>query len=331
MARYPKMVIAVIVAAVATIALAGCTSSGDDTTGGKRGASGPAGQGPEPPDHGAWMGASVMPTDRSSAGRIRAFDDFQQATGRQLDAVHTFHPWDEAFPTDAEEHFLRKGQQLLIGWSFSDCPGVAAGKYDSVIEKRANAVKRLGKPVMITFRQEMDRPNLRSQVRSPEDYIAAWKHTKKIFDDAGATNVGWVWAPTAKGFTEGYAQDYYPGDDQVDWLAVDAYTGPTLRPFSEVVAAFMRFAKQRSDKPVMIAEFGIADRDGRRPGWLVGARWYIKRTPQIKAAFYFNGNDDASEKSQLALQPSASGKQAFNKWLADPYFNTAGHEVGPPR
>lgn len=288
------------------------------------------GNGPKPPADGAWVGAAVQPTTFSPAGRIQAFQSFEHATGRRLDIVHTYHQWQAPFPDAVDEHFLDLGQQVLIGWAGSDCPGIAAGRYDALIRQRARDVEALGKPVLIAFRWEMDRPNLRSQVRSAADYVAAWKHTRKVFAEVGATDVGWVWAPTAKGMTDGYAQQFYPGDDQVDWIGVDAYTGPQLRPFATVLAPFMRFVGEHPGKPVMVAEFGLADRDGRRPAWLAAAQKYVRQQPRIKAVLYFNGNTQQRAKAQLALQPSRTGRAAFHAWLADPYFNTSKLKVTQP-
>lgn len=288
-------------------------------------------QGPKPPSDGAWLGAAVQPTVFTPPGRIQAFQDFERVTGRRLDVVHTYHQWQAPFPDAVDRHFLDQGQQVLMGWAGTDCPGIAAGRYDALIRQRARDVKALDKPVLIAFRWEMDRPNIRSQVRSAADYVAAWKHTRRIFAEVGATNVGWVWAPTAKGFTGGYAQQFYPGDDQVDWIAVDAYTGPQLRPFATVVQAFMDFVAKHPGKPVMVAEFGLSDRDGRRPAWLGAARSYVKQHPQIKAVLYFNGNMQARETAQLALQPSSTGKAAFHAWLSDPYFNTEKLKLTQPQ
>lgn len=287
--------------------------------------------GPEPPADGAWLGAAVQPTTFTPAGRIQAFQDFERATGRRLDIVHTYHQWQAPFPDAVDKHFLDRGQQVLMAWAGSDCPGIAAGRYDALIRQRARAVKALGKPVLIAFRWEMDRPNLRSQVRSAADYVAAWKRTRKIFAEVGATDVGWVWAPTAKGIAEGYAQQFYPGDGEVDWIGVDAYTGPQLRPFATVLQPFTRFADGHPGKPLMVAEFGLADRDGKRPAWLAAAQKYVRSQPRIKAVLYFNGNTQQRAQAQLALQPSRTGRAAFHAWLADPYFNTSKMKVTQPQ
>lgn len=322
MARQPSIAGAALSAVLALAALGACTPGGSTST--TSPTTEPAAyelRGPRPPAEGAWLGAAVQPTTYTPEGRIRAFQDFERVVGRELDVVHTYHPWHDPFPTAVEEHFVERGQQVLTGWAGSDCPGIAAGKYDDLIRKRANDLEAFGEPVMMAFRWEMDRPNLQGQVRSAADYIAAWKHTRKIFEEEGATNVGWVWAPTAKGFTAGHAQAYYPGDDQVDWIAVDAYTGLDLKPFSEVVRAFMTFVEKHPGKPVMVAEFGLSDREGKRPDWLRAAREYVKTQPRIKAVLYFNGNMEARATAQLALQPSVTGRRTFNDWLADPYYN----------
>ncbi|HEX6447005.1 MAG TPA: hypothetical protein VF053_18060 [Streptosporangiales bacterium] len=324
-----------VVAVLAATLLTGCTHANGET--------GPSpsphesssavalrGDGPKPPADGAWVGAAVQPTTFTPAGRIQAFQDFERVTGRRLDVVHTYHQWQAPFPDAVDRHFLDQGQQVLIGWAGSDCPGIAAGRYDALIRQRARDVKAFGKPVLIALRWEMDRPNLRTQVRSAADFVAAWKHTRKIFAEVGATDVGWVWAPTAKGIAEGYAQRFYPGDDQVDWLGVDAYTGPRLRPFATVLQPFMRFAGEHPGKPVVVAEFGLADRDGKRPAWLAAAQRYVRQQPRIKAVLYFNGNSQQRAQAQLALQPSRTGRAAFHAWLSDPYFNTAKLKVTQP-
>lgn len=338
MQGHRRLLAGAIVAAVVCGITAGCTPAGGDDGGSPSPGSSarstePAGRvadGPRPPAKGAWIGASVQPRDLSSQGRIQAFQEFESLTGRALDVVHTYHPWDEPFPSEADRHFLDNDQELLIGWAGSDSPGIAAGRYDRLIRQRARDVKAVDEPLMIAYRFEMDRPNLRSQVRSAKDYIAAWKHIRAIFTEEGATKVGWVWAPTAKGFTEGDAADFYPGDNQVDWLGVDAYTGPRLRPFSEVMSAYMDFAADHPGKPIMIAEFGLSDRDGKRPAWLKAAREYVKEQPRIKAVLYFNGNSEARPNALLALQPSETGRAAFHEWLAEPYFNTRRRPVKEP-
>ncbi|MQA79615.1 MAG: hypothetical protein GEV10_14240 [Streptosporangiales bacterium] len=337
MPRHRRLLAVALVAALACGVTAGCTPPGEEngtspspeSTRSSEPTDRVAG-GPRPPTKGAWIGAAVQPRKVTQEGRVQAFQEFESVTGRTLDVVHTYHPWDDPFPSAADEHFLERGQELLIGWAGSDSPGIAAGRYDQLIRQRARDVKAVDDQLMIAYRFEMDRPNLRSQVRSAKDYIAAWKHIRAIFAEEGATNVGWVWAPTAKGFTEGDAADFYPGDNQVDWLGVDAYTGPRLRPFSEVMRAYMDFAAEHPGKPIMIAEFGLSDRDGKRPAWLKAAREYVKEQPRIKAVLYFNGNSEARPNALLALQPSETGRTAFNDWLADPHFNTRRHPVTEP-
>jgi hypothetical protein len=45
----------------------------------------------------------------------------------------------------------------------------------------------------------------------------------ELFALAGATNVRWVWCPTAAGFAAGTAQAYYPGKAYVNGIGADGY------------------------------------------------------------------------------------------------------------
>ena len=177
------------------------------------------------PARGAYFGAWVGPTVYTQQGRIAAVDALQQQIGRRLDIVHIYLQQQAAFPTSSDLAFVRQGSTLLVSWALNDSRGIAAGQYDSTIRQRAREIKAIGKPVFLEWRWEMDRPNLRSQVGPPADYIAAWKHIRRIFAEQHTDNVAWVWCPSARGFTGGYAPAYYPGDTQVDWVCADAYPG----------------------------------------------------------------------------------------------------------
>ena len=79
--------------------------------------------------------------------------------------------------------------------------------------------------MLLRYRWEMDRPNLRAQMWSGEDYVAAWKHVRAIFTAEGATNASWVWCPTVEGFQRRLRGRLLPGRRQVDWNCVDVYAG----------------------------------------------------------------------------------------------------------
>jgi hypothetical protein len=272
------------------------------------------------PAKGAYFGAWVGPTDFTQQGRIQAVKALQQQIGRRLDIVHIYLRPDATFPTSSDLAFVHQGSMLLVSWALNDSRGIAAGQYDSTIRQRAREIKAIGKPVFLEWRWEMDRPNLRSQLGSPTDYIAAWKHIRRIFAEQHTENVAWVWCPTAHGFAGGYAGAYYPGDAEVDWVCADAYPrGTSLHPFANVVQPFLDWASHHP-KPIMIGEYGVPARYSpqERRQWLRSAAQTILSHPRIKALVYFDGP---------GVQPGSSfildggSLQAFRGIAHNRYFN----------
>ena len=249
-----------------------------------------------PPPVGAWFGAWVKPDPITQAGRVAAIDSYERELGRPLDIVHTYRRLDQDFGTESDRVFLDRGALLMVSWAADDMRAIAAGRHDRRIRAFARQVRGAGAPVLLRFRWEMDRPNLAEVVRSPEDYIAAWRHARRIFAAERAGNVSWVWCPTAEGFRRGSAPAYYPGDDTVDWTCVDAYAGGTFRAPLDLLAPFLAWAATRP-KPIIIGEYGVGRAWGRkaRVAWLREAADLFRGNPQIKAVCYFEsdpaGND----------------------------------------
>ena len=183
-----------------------------------------------------------------------------------------YHRWGSPFPDAADRYFVRSGKVLLLTWSGTpNTRKIIAGDYDALIRSRAQAVKRLGRPILMEFRHEMDRPNLQWAVHGPTDYIAAWDHIRAIFAQVGATNVGWVWCPTGYGFAVGRAQAFYPGDNEVDWVCADIYSPSAAQSLQDAAAPFLSWARH-TGKPILIGEFGVGGSPSTWPRWLRGRR-----------------------------------------------------------
>ena len=243
--------------------------------------------------------------------------------------MHHFHPWDDFFPSELDTHVVEETDStLMISWAGTDTREINAGKYDNMIRLRAKDTKALGKPILMRWRWEMNRPNLLSVVHSPEDYIAAWKRVRAIFHEEGADNVDWVWCPLSTNFDGTRAPAYYPGDAEVGWICVDAYSDEPTSSLETELKPFLDWAKQR-DKPILIGEFGTQPgASGQRARWLAQVAALVKRTPQIKAIVYFDENVDRDNRRRdWSLRGSPADVRAFARLLADPYFNTRGLPV----
>ncbi len=204
-----------------------------------------------------------MSSTYTDPARIRAVETFEGALGRQLDIVQTYHKWTDPFPTEIDRWVADRGDILLLSWAGTKPSEIVDGRYDSMIRKRAEALQKLGTPVLLRWRWEMNRPNLRTEIPTASGYVEAWKHIRNIFDDVGPDNVDWVWCPSANGFEETNGAEYYPGDDEVEWLCADAYTPYPNTPLEQVLAPFLDWAESHADKPIVIGEFGTREGEAR--------------------------------------------------------------------
>lgn len=274
------------------------------------------------PKDGALLGAWVRPESYSQTGRTEAVVRFQNLIGRELDIVHSYRRLHEEIGTESDHTFGQKAT-LMISWAGGASADIVAGKLDDRIRTHARQVRALGKPILLRMRWEMDRPNLAGSVGSPEDYQRAWRHVRKAFEREGATNVAWVFCPTAEGFEENRAAAYYPGDDAVDWTCADVYAGSRLRSMSQLLQPFLRWAAQRP-KPIVIGEYGVARGWSglERRDWLDGATDVFRDNRQIKAVLYFESNpDERTELGEFALSDDPAALAAFRRLAQDAYFN----------
>jgi hypothetical protein len=245
------------------------------------------GRGPAVPKTDAWLGAFVGSTDQTATGKTAAVTGFQDLIGRQLAVVHSFHPWGSTFPSPFDRQIVSNGQIDLVSWAGTNTRSIAQGVYDGQLKSFAQSVRNFGTPILLRFRWEMDRPNLAETVGSGADYVAAWKHVRQIFTDAGATNAGWVWCPTSDAFANGTADSYYPGDDQVDWLCTDVYPNNTDLSFAAIMAPVLQFAAKHP-QPLLIGEMGVETTAPDGAAWLAKVAPVLASQPQVKAVIYFS-------------------------------------------
>lgn len=269
------------------------------------------------PASGAYLGAYIQPSQYTSTAEIAALRSFQRSIGGQIAIVHDYHPWDSPFPNPDDRYVLHSGKVLLLTWAGTpDTKKIIAGDYDGLIRARARAVKRLGRPILMEFRHEMDRPNLQWAVHGPRDYIAAWDHIRTIFSKVGASNVGWVWCPTGYGFARHRAQPFYPGNAEVDWVCADIYSPATSQSLRYVAEPFLQWARH-THKPVLIGEFAVAGTPTAWARWITAAGKLATTDHQIKGMLYFdaNGTDSNGHPFQYWLGSNPRALSAFGRML----------------
>lgn len=276
--------------------------------------------GPLVPATGALLG-SMQPQILKSTEQ-QEWSEFETLSHRKMDIAHTSYGWGSAFPTWREPFHAENGRIPLVSWGVVDTYRINNGSQDAYIRQIADSVKDFNGPMMIRWFWEMDGASNAMKAGSPAEYKAAWNRIRSTFTARGATNAVWVWAPNAYGFTNGAAPPYYPGDDQVDWIAADGYnffplSGATPTSFTTVFTPFYQWAMTHN-KPLMIAESGSVEGPGAddKAMWIREMAKAKALFPGIRAIVYVN-QPLPSHHDDLIYdwQVSTSGN-AQNAWIA---------------
>jgi beta-mannanase len=218
---------------------------------------------------------------------IQQLDATASRLGARAAIVGTFADWahNRDFPVGLAEAANRRGAVLLISWepwdSWSggaDQPAyalrtIAAGDHDGLIVRWAKEIARYRRPVMLRFAPEMNGDWLPwstgANGNGPRDYIAAWRHLRDRFRSLGATNAVWIWNPIAAYNGSTPLRQLFPGEREVDWVAVDGYNWGDTRQwgwqtFADIFAPTIRALRALAPaRPVMIAETASAPGAGR--------------------------------------------------------------------
>jgi hypothetical protein len=297
-----------------------------------RGADRPVG--PLSPATGAWFGGSVnqLRNDGVNGGMLE-INQREAFLGRTYDVINRFYAFNVAVPTGLETWDVSMGRIPMITWGApSDTIELRTGVHDAWLRQQADRFAAFGTPIFLRFFHEMEGDYRRSYVHSPADFIAAWRHVHDLFASRGATNVVWIWSPTAWKFQtrSPWPPDYYPGDAYVDWIAADGYNwypqpGTNWRSWNQIFQPFYDWASTMT-KPIMIAENGVMEDPavpGRKAAWITSSRQLLQSTyPLIQAIMYF---DTQVTKSGFTftwpVDTTQSSYDAYRAMALDPYFN----------
>ena len=175
---------------------------------------------------------------------------------------------------------------------------ITAGQYDTYIKQWASEAANVKKTVFVRLGHEMNDPYRYPwgpQNNKPEDFVAMWKHVHRIFDEAGAQNVVWVWSPHPA-----YRQfmEYYPGDDLVDWVGVGTLNYGTVATWSQWWSFKEIFGNYYNElaafnKPIVISELGCLSVGGDRVSWFADAFQLLeKEYSMVRGLIFFNNSND---------------------------------------
>ena len=240
---------------------------------------------------GPYVGAYVQPQTGWAMDDIKyAVTNFETQIGRKISIDHHYYGWTHELPGWKVNWDLNNGRIPMVSLA-TDVRTINSGSQDAWISKQAYAMAKVGRTVLFRFLWEMD--ITKDLSRDPATFIAAWRKLRTMYVNRGATNVKWVWCPTAYGFATGAAQKWYPGDAHVDWICADGYnwgdaTNGQWRSFKDVFAKFYAWASARP-KPLLVGETG--SQEGKqywKAEWIKNILPALQSYPRIRALVYFH-------------------------------------------
>ncbi|MFK7766515.1 MAG: glycosyl hydrolase [Mariniblastus sp.] len=156
---------------------------------------------------------------------------------------------------------------------------LAKGERDEQIKVLGEWIKGLGKrPVFLRIGYEFDGHSWNHYDR--ESYIASFKRIRDKFTEMEITNVAYVWQSCGFMSTQKQLEQWYPGDEYVDWVGYSFFNNWKKEQMTE-------FGRKKG-KPVFIAE----------------------ATPAISVP----GKNDGST-FPLSLADEAQAQRAWDEWF----------------
>jgi hypothetical protein len=272
---------------------------------------------------------------RKPASLVQFFQPFANCGGGSCDFY--------GFPEGPIENIRLHGSIPVLSWASQAIPAgpndsdyqlsdVIEGKYDTEILDFAEEARDWGHPFFLRFNWEMNGDwfpwSEGANGNGPGQYVAAWRHVHDIFAAAGATNATWVWCPYVD--PSGSLQSLsslYPGDEYVDWTALDGYnwgTNPAApkgwRSFDQLFRATYEtiVTQVAPSKPMMIPEVGSSEYGGSKASWIRDMLAKIPASyPKIRALLWFDKFDSNMD---WPIETSADSASAFADGIQNPKY-----------
>jgi hypothetical protein len=116
---------------------------------------------------------------------------------------------------------------------------ILSGKYEDYIWNWALDLKKVSGPIFFRPMHEMNGNWYpwcgKVNGNKPADYIETWRYIRSIFRKAQNEKLIWVWSPYVHSVPDEAANEirqFFPGDQEVDWLGLDGYNWGKNRGWS---------------------------------------------------------------------------------------------------
>jgi hypothetical protein len=243
--------------------------------------------------HGVYPGGASGEEDDITRQGVGSYE---KAVGKRAAWVCFSHNWWKGteFPRETADWVRSLGAvpfiRLMIREENGSARGrfsveaILAGRLDGALRRWAAAARGFATPLIVEYGTECngfwfpwngshlgdgkrDGFGDKGKPDGPERFAAAYRRVVTLMRSEGAHNITWLFHVDAQDDPEepwNRLENYYPGDEYVDWIGLSAYG--TQKPSDDqalsfrqqVDQAYARVGALAGSKPVIVAEFGCA-------------------------------------------------------------------------
>lgn len=231
---------------------------------------------------------------------------------------------------------------------------IRRGDHDDYIRSYARGIRELGMPIVLRLAHEMngdwypwsevqwkdlnhdnkftpdEQRSINGNARG--QYARMWQHVHDIFQEEAANELTvWLWAPnrvnniTSSVIQQPDVDQYYPGDDYVDWIGMSGYLRYSDRKdpptFDVTFGDTLRQLRATSGKRIFLAEIGATELNGTKAEWITSLFDGIGRNPDIIGFAWFSltvsaMKDDGVQTNDWRINSTGPARDALAGGLA---------------
>jgi hypothetical protein len=279
---------------------------------------------PEEDGDGVWLGIFTEkgPAEMAETAALEAKLD------RRFASIMWFADFSLPFPAEAAKAAWDSGALPNVTWEpwlWTDnqrihLADINGGTWDSYIAAWGAGAAAFGKPVLVRWGHEFNGNwypwGLAKNGQSAKAYIEAYRRVHDIVAKAGAANVIWVWSPNADSVPAESWNDpiaAYPGDEYVDWVAIDGYDFDGKLWFSDIFAATYAEVSRKIDKPIFVGETATGRKGAEKAAWIDEMHEALAtRFPGIKGVTWFNVKKERDWRLDESGESLAGARAVFS-------------------
>lgn len=290
---------------------------------------------------------------------------YEEHVGKTAAWTYFSHNWfrDRRFPLETASWIrdtgsipyirlmLRSSSEQNIAETTFTLEQIINGQFDDDLRTWAKDARDFGSPLIVEYGTEvngewfswngiwngagtLDGYGDPAEYDGPERFRDAYRHIIQIARDEGASNITWVFHVNGDDIPDeewNRLEQYYPGDEWIDWLGVSVYGAgdpmddewPQLRDGMDAV--YPRLAALSPDKPIVLLEFGVTSGSplGDQAEWakaaltdLIALRW-----PRLIGFSWWNefweNDDDPSHDTNMRIQDNPDLAAVFQKLVGE--------------